>query len=366
MAPSLTTAMHGLIASFGLSAAAELRSYEGYSFEAFMTDFGKEYQGPELLARRARFEESLAKVSAHNQEYQAGRRTWYMSMNHLADLHPEEVSQLRSAKGSPGYRPLLGASWGVAANPDSVDWRQKGAVTEVKNQGMCGSCWAFAATEAVESHYFIRSGKLVKLAPQTYVDCVKNPNECGGTGGCSGATPELAFNTTVEHGIALEADMPYKGRAVACKDFKAAVKASGYVKLPVNDAAALETALATKGPVAVSVAADSWSLYGGGVFDDCSSQDSVRLDHAVVAVGYTKEYWIVRNSWGHFWGEGGYIYVSRAADARTFTDDKPSDGSACKPYPEEQTVGGECGILFDTSFPTGVTAADAEAATVVV
>lgn len=171
---------------------------------------------------------------------------------------------------------------------------------------------------------------------------------------------ELAFNLTIQSGMALESDLPYKGRDEACPSYKPAVKASGYVKNPVNDASALETALATVGPMSVTVAAGSWSLYGGGIFTGCSrhflSPDAT-LDHGVQAVGYTQDYWIVRNSWGPGWGEQGYIRISRASDSKTFVDKHPADGVACKPLPKSQTVGGECGILFDTSYPTGVTAA---------
>merc|ERR1740130_1779291 len=230
----------------------------------------------------------------------------------------------------------------------------------VKNQGDCGSCWAFSATETVESHYFIATGDLLELSPQTYVNCVENPNECGGTGGCEGATMELAFNLTVTTGIALETDLPYKGSDEKCVAYKAAVKATGYVKNPENDAKALETALATKGPQSITVAAGSWQLYGGGIFHGCSKgflghQDNT-LDHGVQAVGYTADYWIVRNSWGAGWGEKGFIRLQRATDNQTFTDKSPADGVACKPIPKTQTVGGECGMLFDTSYPTGVTA----------
>merc|ERR1740130_1982705 len=114
----------------------------------------------------------------------------------------------------------------------------------VKNQGQCGSCWTFASTETVESRYFVASGKLLVLSPQTYVNCVKNPNQCGGTGGCEGATMELAFNLTRDAGIALESDIPYTGKDDTCKSYKAAVKADGYVKNPENSAIGLETALA--------------------------------------------------------------------------------------------------------------------------
>merc|ERR1711977_14958 len=106
-------------------------------------------------------------------------------MNELAVLSEVEYSQLRSKKYSPSQHPVVELSSKQSApNPDSMDWREKGAVTKVKNQGGCGSCWAFSATETVESAYAIASGgKLLELAPQTYVNCVKNPNKCGGTGG---------------------------------------------------------------------------------------------------------------------------------------------------------------------------------------
>eukprot|EP00932_Pfiesteria_piscicida_P018943 SRR837773.5784.p2 GENE.SRR837773.5784~~SRR837773.5784.p2 ORF type:complete len:316 (-),score=115.89 SRR837773.5784:192-1040(-) len=276
-------------------------------------------------------------------------------MNQHADWTAAEKAKLRATKYGRSHRPV--ASLGAQSNPASVDWRTKGAVTKVKNQGGCGSCWAFAATETVESHYQIASGKLLTLAPQTYVNCVQNPDSCGGTGGCEGATAELAFNLTVTKGIATEADLPYAGADAKCSSYTPAVKVSGFVKVPENDAGALETALATKGPVAVTVAADAWELYGGGLFDGCSKGDSNTLDHGVQAVGYTKDYWIVRNSWGEDWGESGYIRISRASDSKTFTDSNPSAGDACKPYPKTQTIGGECGILFDTAYPTGATLA---------
>merc|ERR1712151_731419 len=123
-------------------------------------------------------------------------------------------------------------------NPTSIDWREKNVVTPVKNQGGCGSCWAFSATETVESAYAVASGKLLTLAPQTYVNCVKNPGSCGGTGGCEGATMELAFNLTANTGLALGADLPYQMRDEPCTHYKPAVKGTGYIKLPVNNAKA--------------------------------------------------------------------------------------------------------------------------------
>merc|ERR1711865_861025 len=158
----------------------------------------------------------------------------------------------------------------------------EGVVSDVKNQGNCGSCWAFSATEAVESTYAIASDKLLSLSPQTYVNCVKNPNKCGGSGGCQGATMELAFNLTAQTGIALETDLPYAGSTNQCETYKPAVKVTGYVKNPVNDAKVLETAVATNGPQSIIVAAEAWQYYGGGVFTGCSTRwlQSGLLDRA--------------------------------------------------------------------------------------
>merc|ERR1719282_321479 len=331
------------------------------TFEEYVREHGKSYDAEEFQKRKEIFEANVAKINAHNDEYAQGKHSWFASINHLTDLTVEEFASLRATKYSPSAFPVAALEASVP-NPASIDWRDKNVVTPVKNQGGCGSCWAFSATEMVESAYAIASGKLLTLAPQTYVNCVKNPNKCGGTGGCEGATMELAFNLTAQTGIALETDLPYAGRDETCSAYKAAVKVSGYVKNPVNDAKALETAVATKGPQAITVAAEPWQFYGGGIFHGCSSgifsSSGATLDHGVQLVGYSQDYWIVRNSWGAGWGEKGFIRVSRQNDAKTFTDKKPSDGVACAPYPKTQTVGGECGILTDTSYPVGAVAAD--------
>jgi len=174
---------------------------------------------------------------------------------------------------------------------------------------------------------------------------------------------ELAFNMTAERGVPLESDLPYKGYDQSCSSYPVAAKCDGYYKLPVNDAQALETAIATQGPVSVTVAAN-WGRYGGGIFQGGCTSTSCSLDHGVVAVGYDKDYWLVRNSWGGRWGEEGYIRLSRVHDMHTFEDNRPADGVACKPYPKQQIVGGESGVLFDTSYPTNVHKTSTEDVTV--
>lgn len=344
-----------------VAAENEVRDYSGYDFLVYLKDFGKSYADAELMQRRLNFEATLKDVLEHNGRYREGKHTWFLAVNEFSDWSYEEFRLRRGLKKHrPSQHPIVQLAASSQANPESIDWREQGAVTPVKNQGSCGSCWAFSATETMESHYQIASGKLLELAPQSLVNCALNPHHCGGKGGCHGATPQIGFNHTIAHGIALASDVPYVAEEQVCTQYAAAVKASGYVKNPVNSAIGLETALATKGPVSINAAAGPWKSYGGGIFQGCSTgnaNDSNIVDHAIQVVGYTKDAWIVRNSWGPDWGEGGYIRLSRASDGYLFLDTDPGSGSACDPVPNFTYAGGECGILYDTSYPTGVHAA---------
>jgi len=247
------------------------------------------------------------------------------------------------------------------ALPTDVDWRTKGVVTAPKDQAQCGSCWTFATAETLESHYAIKTGKLVTLSEQQILDCTPNPDECGGTGGCQGGTAELAYARITElGGLTTEADYPYvsgSGRDFTCKTPipTPAVKVSNYTKLPENEYDPLLNAVATVGPIAISVDAGSWGRYSNGVFDGCN-QKSPDIDHAVVLVGYgtdTKlgDFWLVRNSWGSSWGEKGYIRLKRSTTIECGVDLHPSDGSGCKGGPATVKVCGTCGILYDTCYP---------------
>ena len=233
-------------------------------------------------------------------------------------------------------------------------------VTPVKNQEACGSCWAFSATETVESALAMAGGPLLTLAPQQLVDCAPNPQQCGGTGGCQGSTQPLAFNYTVVAGMDSEAAYPYKGRDGTCSaaSKSPAVGITGLVELPTNDYDALMQAVATVGPIAISVDASAWSFYGGGVY---SGKCGTTIDHAVQLVGYgtdsqtNEDYWLVRNSWGTSWGEDGYMRIKRygAGDEPCGTDTAPDEGYGCKGGPSTLKVCGLCGILSASSYPTG-------------
>jgi len=334
-----------------VAAAAAFRDLSAYSFADFEKEFELSFSSAERSQRQALFDAELAKVLQQNELYQAGKSTWWATVNRFSHMTADEFAAMKGKAPKPVAQGSI--KLGKTNNPTRKDWREQNVVSPVKNQGGCGSCWAFASTECVESHYMIATQDNVILAPQYYVNCVKNPNSCGGTGGCEGAIAELAFNLTAQVGIPLESDLPYAGYDQSCGTYPAAVTCDGYHHLSPNDPDELETALATKGPIAVSVAAN-WGSYGGGIYSGGCSSNSCSIDHAVLAVGYDQDYWLIRNSWGASWGEAGYIRLTRNHDRDTFNDLSPANGFACKPYPAKQVVAGESGVLSDSAYPTNV------------
>jgi cathepsin L len=216
---------------------------------------------------------------------------------------------------------------------------------------------AFSATESIESAVILQLSKTLVLSPQDVVDCTPNPLHCGGTGGCNGATPELAFDWVGENGIALDSAYPYKGKTGTCQNVTRSVRVGSWSKIAPNDAQSLMEAVATYGPISVSVAASPWGSYSSGIYTGCPTTD-IDINHAVQLVGYGTEngtgYWIVRNSWGASWGEAGYIRLYRGTKEVCGDDNTPSDGSGCTGGPDKITVCGSCGIWYDNSFPLDV------------
>jgi len=193
--------------------------------------------------------------------------------------------------------------------PMAVDWRNKVAVNPVKNQGRCGSCWAFSATCSIEGHHFIQSGSLISLAEQELVDC---DNYCYG---CNGGLQNYAMNYVAKNGQVLERDYTYTGRDGSCRQasYKAQVYVSQVHTVQSMSADALKAAIYA-GPTSVTVEADrsAFQRYTSGVLN--SADCGTNLDHAITGVGYgnngSQKYFIIRNSWGPNWGEGGYINIA--------------------------------------------------------
>jgi len=357
-----------IVLAFAIACVAALDqdNLVGYTYSQYVVDFNKHYEtAAENALHEAIFNANLAEVIAHNgdvsQSYKKGINQFTdMTANEFKAYNGYNMAQALERRSSTPMAKL--ATVPVSELPDSVDWRSKNIITPTKNQGSCGSCWAFGAVECIESNVAQQTGKLLVLSTQNVVSCSKNPNHCGGTGGCGGSTAELAFATVQTTGIASEAAYPYTGQTGSCKEtVPKTAKISGFVQLKENNYTELMNAIATVGPIAVNVAANSWGSYRSGVFTGCSFTGSIDINHVVQLVGYGnqggKDYWLVRNSWGAAWGEQGYIKVERHSDGDMKKwcgiDRNPQDGTGCDGGPATVTVCGSCGMWYDSSYPTG-------------
>ncbi|GAB4849011.1 hypothetical protein Ancab_003823 [Ancistrocladus abbreviatus] len=306
-------------------------------YQWWMAKHRKIYNG--LGEREKRFQvfkDNLRFIDEHNS---VANRSYKLGLNKFADLTNEEYrSKYLGTKIDP-KRTLVkqrnGGSRRYAYRagdrlPKSVDWRKVGAVNPVKDQGPCGSCWAFSAIATVESINQIVTGNLTSLSEQELVDCDRALNA-----GCNGGLMDNAFEFILQNvGIDTEDDYPYKGVDGQCDQSRKSnkvVSIDGYEEVPPFNENALMKAVAHQ-PVSVAIEASGkeFQLYQSGVF---SGECGTEPDHAVVAVGYGTEddidYWIVRNSWGTDWGEDGYIRIERNIE----------------------TFAGMCGIAMEPSYP---------------
>ncbi|XP_059286947.1 cysteine protease XCP1-like [Lycium ferocissimum] len=283
-------------------------------FETWMEKHSKIYKSiEEKLHRFEIFRDNLKHIDERNKNVS----NYWLGLNEFADLSHDEFQKMylglkvqneRSYDESTQeftYRDFVDL-------PKSVDWRKKGAVTNVKNQGSCGSCWAFSTVAAVEGINQIKTGNLTSLSEQELIDCDTKYNS-----GCNGGLMDYAFQFIVKQGgLHKEDDYPYLMKEGTCdekRDESEVVTIDGYRDVPANDEQSLLKALANQ-PISVAIEASGrdFQFYKGGVFD---GHCGTALDHGVAAVGYgsTKgmDYIIVKNSWGPKWGEKGYIRMKR-------------------------------------------------------
>jgi len=304
------------------------------AFQAFVQKFGRVYSSKqEEQARFAAFKGNYAFIERVN----AQGKPYTLAVNEFADQTPQEFGAGRlglSSRKATWTRgaPHLGTDrYSGAPLADAVDWVAKGAVTPPKNQGQCGSCWAFSTTGSLEGAWQIATGKLVSLSEQQLVDCDKDGNS-----GCSGGDMDTAYKFLENQTTCTEASYPYASKdgkqclAPNCKVGIPKGGITGYKDVPQDDTNALMEAVAQQ-PVSVAIEADqmAFQMYQKGII---TKECGAKLDHGVLIVGYGTEngtdYWKVKNSWGASWGEGGYVRIERGVPKA-----------------------GECGIKSEPTYP---------------
>jgi len=297
---------------------------------------------PKTLSEREKiYMDNIKLIKEHNARHDVGLETFRLGVNQFSALSYREwsssvpgclVPRARPAVPSPEVVDEEMIRRRIETNVTSIDWREKHVVTAVKNQGSCGSCWAFSATGSIEVAVAIETGNLISLSEQQLMDCSRPEGDIS----CSGGLMDDAFKYVEDnHGLDTEADYPYKMKDETCRKRKERIHVSSiksFHDITPNDEEAIARAVLI-GAVSVAIEADqvSFMLYRSGVY---TAKCGIALDHGVLIVGYgtSKEgldYWIVKNSWGEKWGEQGYFLLERNIE-------DPS---------------GKCGIALQPSYP---------------
>ena len=303
-----------------VAAAAATTAYAGTNtytdFVAWTKKHHKIYSSPEEHAQRyTNFKSNLHMIESLNSLSNGAT----FKLNKFADMSFDEFSSTYLSPMRVPKRPSTHLTFSsFKAYPESLDWRDKGAVNTIKDQASCGSCWAFSAVGNLEGAYYVAHGILPYLSEQQLVDCdhgcmvIDNETSCDM--GCDGGLPIVAFQYVLKNGMMAAADYKYTGVGGACNYVaeKATYKFSDAMVVEDNEEA-MVAALNEYGPLSVGVDATFWSFYSSGIYDSLCS--STTLNHGVVLVGYgsqgEKNYWIIRNSWGGSWGESGYMKLIR-------------------------------------------------------
>ena len=329
-------AQSGLRGSSDSSSVSVDHVFEWKEFTNFQDRFSKKYSSLEEMEERfSVFRENFKAIRQHNSDL---AQNFTMGVNQFTDLTPAEfkATYVSGLKGAPvqatGCKSFVSSA---SSAPDSVDWRQHNAVTPVKDQGQCGSCWTFSASGAMEGAWSISKGALVSLSEQELVDCAGLKY---GSMGCNGGQMDGAFKYAIDNGMCTEAAYPYVSgttkTAGTCHSCSAVDHFSSCSDVKANDQLSLKAAVAQQ-PVAIAIEADTkyFQSYSSGVLT--SSSCGQNLDHGVLIVGYGTEngikYWLVKNSWSTSWGDQGYVKIARS--------DSTNDA-------------GICGISISPSFPS--------------
>jgi C1A family cysteine protease len=323
----------------GVSVAA--MSEEWSHFLNFQDRFHRKYESLEELGHRFEvFRDNFRNIIAHNQGASEYGQNFTMAVNQFTDLTPEEfkaqyISGLQAKPlGSYGCKTFTSDA---SSAPSEWDWRSKDAVTPVKDQGQCGSCWTFSSSGAMEGAWAIAKGDLVSLSEEQLVECATGISY--GSHGCNGGQMEGAFKYAISNGMCTEADYPYTsgtGKSGSCQSSSCSPVAefSSCSDVKPNDQISLKGAVAQQ-PVSIAIEADTraFQSYSSGVIT--GSACGTKLDHGVLIVGYGEEngikYWLVKNSWSASWGDNGYVKIERS---------------------ESTNDAGVCGIAMDPSFPS--------------
>jgi len=360
-------------------ATASLMDYD--SFRLYYRDI-KRADNVEYSARKDLFEKRKSEVISWNTQ---PARSWTAVVNKLSDFTEAELSNLRNYKrmDAPVPQPssflarsdgklLLNTSIYHQENGDSAGKRRTKRYEELVSasfthvQGECGDCWAHAAVGALEAEAEYLGYNPVPLAVKQLTNDIPNPRKCGGTGGCGGATGEMAYEFLFSKGICSKDE--YEANPKNCKPI---LPIAGFHRLRANDYDVFNSMMMEGKALLVSVYAGTWSNYGGGIFNNCDPD--AQVDHAVLAVGYgtdknVKEdldnriaasYFTIKNSWGSDWGEKGYIRLANFGKNKKYCgwDDKPLDGIYCaSPVPGQKQIDGievcgMCGVFNEPVFP---------------